>query len=101
MAKEKNSSVLNSVLVGLATEAAQEVDGIQLLNSKSNRGAVSAYVLENEKVAIDCFINIDLGYSVPTQVATLQEKIKTSIERVTKFKVQSVNVQVVNVNIPQ
>lgn len=99
MAKEKNTTVLNDVLVSLATEAAQEVQGICLLNSKRNRGAVAVYVLENEKVAVDCFVNIDLGYSVPAQVSLLQERIKTKIEHATKFTVQAVNVQVVNVNI--
>lgn len=101
MAKEKNVTVLNDVLVSLATEAAGEVKGVSLLNSKRNKGAVSVYVLENEKVAVDCFVNIDIGCSVPVQVALLQEKIKMQIERATKFAVQSVNVQVVNVNIPQ
>lgn len=101
MAKEKKSTVLNDVLVSLATEATQSVDGITLLNSKRNRGAVSVYVLPNEKVAVDCFVNIDFGFRVPTQVALLQEKIKAEIEKATKFKVQSVNVQVVNVNIAQ
>ena len=40
MAKDK-SSVLNEVLVSLATEAAQDVEGVHLLNSKRNCGAVS------------------------------------------------------------
>lgn len=101
MAREKKVTVLNDVLVSLATEAAGDVKGVSLLNSKRNRGAVSVYVLENEKVAVDCFVNIDIGYSVPAVVALLQEKIKMQIERATKFAVQSVNVQVVNVNIPQ
>lgn len=101
MAREKKETVLNDVLVSLATEAAGEVKGVSFLNSKRNRGAVSVYMLENEKVAVDCFVNIDIGYSVPVQVALLQEKIKMQIERATKFAVQSVNVQVVNVNIPQ
>ena len=79
MAKEK-SPVLNDVLVSLATEAAQDVEGIRLLNSKRNRGAVSVYVLPNEKVTVDFFVSIDLGYSVPTQVAVLQEKVKKQIE---------------------
>ena len=95
MAKEK-SPVLNDVLVSLATEAAQDVEGIRLLNSKRNRGAVSVYVLPNEKVTVDFFVSIDLGYSVPTQVA-----VKKQIEGATKFKVQSVNVQVVTVNVAQ
>lgn len=46
-------------------------------------------------------MSIDLGYTVPSQVATLQEKVKNQIEGATKFKVQSVNVQVVNVNVAQ
>lgn len=100
MAKEK-SPVLNDVLVSLATEAAQDVEGIRLLNSKRNRGAVSVYVLPNEKVTVDFFVSIDFGYSVPTQVAVLQEKVKKQIEGATKFKVQSVNVQVVTVNVAQ
>ena len=100
MAKEK-ASVLNGVLVSLATEAAQDVEGIHLLNSKRNRGAVSVYVLPNEKVTADFFVRIDLGYSVPSTVATLQEKVKNQIESATKFKVQSINVQVVNVNVVQ
>lgn len=100
MAKDK-SSVLNEVLVSLATEAAQDVEGVHLLNSKRNCDAVSVYVLPNEKVAVDLFVSIDLGYTVPSQVATLQEKVKNQIEGATKFKVQSVNVQVVNVNVAQ
>lgn len=100
MAKDK-SSVLNEVLVSLATEAAQDVEGVHLLNSKRNCAAVSVYVLPNEKVAVDLFVSIDLGYTVPSQVATLQEKVKNQIEGATKFKVQSVNVQVVNVNVAQ
>ncbi len=103
MAKDnaKSISVLSDVLVSLATEAAQDVEGICLLNSKRNRGAVSVYVLPNEKVAVDLFVNIELGYRVPSQVAQLQEKVKKQIEGATKFKVQSVNVQVMNVNVAQ
>lgn len=103
MAKDsiKNSSVLGEVLVSLATEAASDAEGICIFTSKRNRGAVSAYVLPNEKVAVDLTVNIEQGYTVPATVAALQEKVKNSIESATKFKVQSVNVQVMNVNIQQ
>ena len=62
MAKDK-SSVLNEVLVSLATEAAQDVEGVHLLNSKRNCGAVSVYVLPNEKVG-----------QTPEQGKTVEEK---------------------------
>lgn len=103
MAKDatKVSNALSNVLVSLASEAAQDVEGICLLNSKRNKGATSVYVLPNEKVVVDLFINIEQGYSVPSTVAVLQEKVKSQIESATKFKVQSVNVQVMNVNVAQ
>ena len=49
MAKDstKITTALSNVLVSLASEAAQDVEGICLLNSKRNKGAVSVYVLPN------------------------------------------------------
>lgn len=103
MAKDstKVSNALSNVLVSLASEAAQDVEGICLLNSKRSKGATSVYVLPNEKVVVDLFINIEQGYAVPSTVAVLQERVKSQIESATKFKVQSVNVQVMNVNVAQ
>ncbi len=97
----KITGTLMGVLVSLASDACQGVEGICLLNSKRNKGAVSVYVLPNEKIAVDLFINIEQGYTVPATVAVLQERVKTQIENATKYKVQSVNVQVMNVNIAQ
>lgn len=97
----KITNTMMSVLVSLASDACRGVEGICLLNSKRNKGAVSVYVLPNEKVTVDLFINIEQGYTVPSAVAVLQEKVKAQIEGATKFKVQSVNVQVMNVNIAQ
>lgn len=101
-AKLKNIAVFSDVITALATDAVAEVDGINLLNSKrSSRSSVSVYFLPNEKVAVDLFVSIDQGYNVPTAVANLQEMVKAEIEGATKFRVQSVNVQIVSVNIQQ
>lgn len=69
------------------------------VKAQSRRGVRVRFA--NEKVAVDLTVNIELGYNVPSTVATLQEKVKTSIEGASKFKVQSVNVQVMNVDVPQ
>lgn len=96
----KNSNVLSDVIKSLAVDAAQDSEGVKLSEAKRNR-AVSVCFLPNEKVTVDVVVNIDLGYSVPSAVAGLQEKIKKQIEGATKFKVHSVNVEVANVNIAQ
>lgn len=99
----KNLNVFSEVIKSLTIDAVAEVEGINLLESKrsSARNSVSVYFLPNEKVAVDVFVNIDHGYTVPTAVAAAQEKVRDEIEGATKFRVQSVNVQIVSVNINQ
>lgn len=96
----KNSNVLGDVIKSLAVDAAQDTDGVKLSDAKRNH-SVSVCFLPNEKVTVDVIVSIDWGYSVPSSVAVLQEKIKKQIEGATKFKVHSVNVEVANVNIAQ
>ena len=64
----------------------------------------------NENVTVTCTIlgeNFNLRceknqkLKLEQAIATLQEKVKNQIEGATKFKVQSINVQVVNVNVVQ
>lgn len=97
----KNTGAVTSVLISLANDACQGVEGICLTSSKRNKNATSVSVLPNEKVCVDLFVNIEQGYTVPSTVAVLQEKVKTQIESATKYKVQSINVQVMNVNVIQ
>lgn len=109
MAKDsnaKNMSVFSDVIMSLASDAASDVEGVQVLRShdplkKSIRGGgVSVYFLPNEKVTVDLFVNTLYGYRVPVVVAAVQEKVKAEIENATRFRVHSVNVQVMSVIFP-
>lgn len=97
----KNLDVFSKVIVALAKDAAADVDGITLPDSKRSKSAVSVYFLPNDKVTVDMFVNISSKCTVPTAVASLQENVKCQIESATKYKVHSVNVQVMNVDIEQ
>lgn len=100
MAKTNNAdnvAAFTKVITTLATEAIDGIDGVTLPEGKKSRGAVTIYILSDERVSVEVFVNILLGYSVPKTVADMQESIKNEIERTTKFKVQSVNVHVLNV----
>ncbi len=97
----KNLAAFGKVITSLATDAVSEVEGISLPDSKKSRGAVSAYFLPNEKVTVEIFVNILQGYAIPQTVSSLQENVKSQIERATKYKVHAVNVHVMNVSIEQ
>ena len=55
------------------------------------------FVTEND-VKIDVFVNVKFGYSVKDVAFRVQENIKSSVESMTEYKVEAVNVHVVGVN---
>ncbi|MEG1529164.1 MAG: Asp23/Gls24 family envelope stress response protein [Clostridia bacterium] len=100
---QKNTAVFSDVIMSLASDAASDVEGIEVLRShngskKSIRGGgVSVYFLPNDKVTIDLFVNIEQGRTVPVTIAEVQERVIKEVESATKYRVHSVNVQVVGV----
>ncbi len=104
--RTNNLAVFSDVIMSLASDAAAEVDGVVVLRSgdASKRairgGGVSVYFLPNEKVAVDVFVEVNYPCRIPEAVAAVQQKVKEDIESATRFRVHSVNVQVVGVNFP-
>lgn len=100
MAKEnnpKNTPVFIDVITSIAVDAANGVEGIHLLDSSKSKKSCNVYFLENDKVTLDLYVNVDAGFIIPNVVADLQDKIKTAIENTTKFIVSSINVQIMTV----
>ena len=52
---------------------------------------------DKNRVFIDVFLNVYFGYSVNDVAFKVQENIKRSVESMTEYKVDSVNVHVVGV----
>ena len=63
-------------------------------------GCGSVHLLANDKVAVDVFVNVNYPCRVPEAVAAVQLRVKEEIENATRFRVHSVNVQVVSVLFP-
>ena len=53
---------------------------------------------ENNNARIDVFVNVKFGCSVKDVAFRVQENIKSSVESMTEYKVEAVNVHVVGVN---
>jgi uncharacterized alkaline shock family protein YloU len=107
--KEKdNVTYKKKVVISIVSLATQEINGVASISRKSvsairsalskniNRGIIVDF--ENNLVHIDVFINVKFGYSVKDIAFRVQENIKSSVESMTEYKVEAVNVHVVGVN---
>lgn len=100
-------SYKKNVVISIVSLATQEINGIASISRNSvsaiksalskniNRGIIVDF--ENNLVHIDVFVNVKFGYSVKDVAFRVQENIKSSVESMTEFKVDSVNVHVVGV----
>lgn len=104
-----NVTYKKHVVISIVSLATQEISGIASISRKSvsfiksalskniNRGIIVDFVTENS-VKIDVFVNVKFGSSVKDVAFRVQENIKSSVESMTEYKVDSVNVHVVGVN---
>ena len=103
-----NVTYKKHVVMSIVSLATQEINGIASISRKSvsmiksalskniNRGIIVNF--ENNNAKIDVFVNVKFGFSVKDVAFRVQENIKSSVESMTEFKVESVNVHVVGVN---
>lgn len=102
---DQNYNRYNNIIVSIVSSIVEQTDGvsnnltnIRYRNSseKIKNGNIHVY-FKNDKIVIDVFINIVYGYNVPDIIAGLQNKIAKEVENLTKFVVESVNVNISNI----
>lgn len=105
--EEGNVSYKKHVVLSIVKLAAQEISGVaglsavgvptlkRMLFKNYQRGIMIDFVDNN--VYVDVFVNVIFGYSVKDVAFRVQENIKSSIESMTEFKVDTINVNVMGV----
>ena len=103
-----NIHISEEVLAGIAAAAALEVDGVsslaanlgsdiaELLGKKNLAKGVKVEV-QDESVTVYMSLNIDFGYNIPQVSAKVQERVKASVENMTGFHVETVNIKIAGV----
>ena len=66
-----------------------------MFDKNYHKGVIIEFV-ENS-VYVDVFVNVLFGYSVKDVAFRVQENVKSSIESMTEFKVETINVHVMGV----
>lgn len=100
---KSNKEVYAEIIADIASRAAAEIDGAELLGKTPEKSRVikdndvHAYVKDNNVVDIDIYLNILYGFNIPDTVCKVQIAIKNAIEKETCYKVEQVNVSVVSI----
>ena len=106
-ADEGKLSYKRNVVLSIVNLATQEINGIaglsvegvgtlkKMFNKNCHKGVIIEFV-ENS-VYVDVYVNVLFGYSVKDVAFRVQENVKSSIESMTAFKVEAINVHVMGV----
>ena len=87
-----------SLIAGLA---AMEVEGVNSMAGNITRELVAKLAMkvevQDESVTVYMSLNIDFGYNIPQVSAKVQERVKASVENMTGFHVETVNIKIAGV----
>ena len=94
-----------SLIAGLA---AMEVEGVNSMAGNITRELVAKLAMKNlakgvkvevqdESVTVYMSLNIDFGYNIPQVSAKVQERVKASVENMTGFHVETLNIKIAGV----
>ena len=75
--------------------AAKEINGVACLQGKGIRAE-----LFGKNINVDVYLVIEFGYSVPDVAYRVQENIKRSVETMTEYKIDNVNINILGVQFP-
>lgn len=98
--KKTNTEVYLDIIEAIALKSATKIEGVEILSGSNTKkrypNGVMAYI-KDDKVNIDIFIDMHYGYNIPKTVCAVQESIKKNIEVETCYKVEAINIKVVNI----
>lgn len=82
-----------NVILSIITLAAKEITGVVSLQGRG----VKIEIDENNNISVDVFLKILYGHNVSNVAFCVQENIKRSIETMSVYKVNTINVNVLEV----
>lgn len=102
-----DDSRYEDIIMSVAGVAAYKISGVASLSAvagrKSRRRAPKSVQVSvrNNIAYIDIYLNAFSGVSVPDLAYDVQLAVKTEVERVTKYRVKAVNINVMGIVVNQ
>ena len=103
--------ITEEVLAVMAGIAAMDVEGVHSINRNATRQLIAKLgmkslaggvklAVQDGVISVSLNINVDYGANVGEVSAKVQEKVKNSLENMTGLTVETVNVSVAGVSLP-
>lgn len=90
-------SYARSIVDNIASIAAKEVKGVASLYGSGANSGVKIEFDRSGALIVDISVNIHYGYSAADVAGKIQENVKNSVETMTEYRIQSVNILVLGV----
>ena len=101
--------IADDVIATIAGVATTEVEGVASMQGNITNELVGKLGLKNmtkgikikleeDGVAVDLFVQMHYGYSIPKTCGAIQDKVKSAIENMVGLTVKAVNVHIVGVD---
>ena len=105
-------NISEEVVAAIAAVAVSEVEGVFGLSSsftsdlkellgKKNLSKGVKLTIEEDVVAVECFVVVAYGYEIPAVASAIQDNVKSAVESMTGLTVKSVDVDVCGISTPK
>lgn len=86
----------NSIVRSIIELAVPRVEGVALNNANSKDAILIEFSGETS-VSVDVTVSVRYGYNIPDVAYNIQQSVKQNVEAMSKYKVETIDVHVVNV----
>lgn len=109
---KSNIKIADEVISSIAALAAMDVEGVSAMAGNATNELVAKLggrtlgkgvkaVVDNDEVKFSLAIIVDYGCNIPDVCKKVQEKVRTTVENMTGFRVSEINVTIANINVPE
>lgn len=89
----------NTIVRSIIELAVPKVEGVALAsqNAKKEKDYIKLEFTGDYNVSVDVTVSVNYGYNIPDVAYNIQQSIKQNVESMSEYKIDTVDVHVVNV----
>ena len=87
----------NSIVRSIIELAVPRVEGVALNSTTNSKDSILIEFSGETSVSVDVTVSVRYGYNIPDVAYNIQQSVKQNVEAMSKYKVETIDVHVVNV----
>lgn len=89
----------SSIVKGIVTLAVSEIEGVAIQMDKAGKPLKDSVKVEfnGDSVSVDIVVSVHYGFNIPDVAYSIQRSVKQNVEAMSDYKIETIDVHVVNV----